>query len=505
MDSGLQTVDRSHRISGSREILAARTIAWWPCLALLILTLYGAFCFYHAARCATGSDATGYLNSAHLLEEGKTFFPLRVIEGLPIGTDEVTSLTYMPLGLKAVDDQRLVPGYPVGLSLLIAGTARIGSWSTVLRDVAVLHLVAGLVVVYFLAREFKLSRPFSVLCAAIIGSSPLYLLMGLQPMSDVPALVWCGATLLLVRIGQRNPHILVFAGFTFAFAVLIRPTNLLLAAPIAVMLFPSWRHALIFIAGGIPGAVFQLLYNLNTYGSPLGNGYIGAAESFSPKWIGASLAAYAHWPILLFTPIVLLGLALPWLSLPVRWKWLLVAWAAPFFGLYGFYFYTSQTWWYQRFVLPAMPALVIASLLVATALVRRLGRKARAITLCVSLAMLAVYQIFWIRDFHALGPARSSEPYFQAHRWLNGHAAEKPIALCMEASGSIFAYTPLPIVRWDWLTPGAWDSLRQTAAANHQPIYAVLAEYEVSDAQRLAPGKWEHVADFGAVDIYALH
>ena len=33
---------------------------------------------------------------------------------------------------------------------------------------------------------------------------------------------------------------------------------------------------------------------------------------------------------------------------------------AAMFGLYAFYYHTSEEWWYLRFVVPAFPALVLA-------------------------------------------------------------------------------------------------------------------------------------------------
>lgn len=549
VDLRSQTVALSRSTSRPQFSPQRKGRSWWTVAITIALGFYTLVCFRYAAKCATGSDASGYLNSAVLLQRSETSFPQRKISGLTIGQDGVTSLLFMPIGLKAIEGDRLVPGYPVGLPLFLAILGKLLTWNDALRFNAVGHGVVGVIVAYLLARDFRLSSAWAFFVAVLIAGSPVYLFMSLQPMSDGPSLVWSGLTILLTRCGRRRPTFLLLGGVCFSISLLLRPTNALIALPVLVTLFPSLRQGLIFLAGAVPGTAVLLLYNHQTYGDPLGNGYIVTAQIFSKRFLLPSVAAYLRWLTILYTPFAAASAFLPWvrslggrdglecsnlspepcLILSVRDKLTLMVWAGGFFSFYAAYFYTAQTWWYQRFLLPAMIPVVIAAACGLQHLIAQIYQSGRSTksapnhsvsvrgakgfpsirrttmvaTLCIGAALW--YQIFWIRHLHALGPGRSSEPFLQAHRWVAAHSNEKPIVICMEASGSIFAYTSATVVRWDWTTPDVWRALQVASRKNHQPIYAVLDASEMTEARRRLAGPWVTKAAFGAVKIFSLN
>ncbi len=91
------------------------------------------------------------------------------------------------------------------------------------------------------------------------------------------AALWC-----LVRAAQRERRAALLAGFSAlaALAVAIRPHNLLLMAPFALV--AAWRHPRDLLAIAVPallGAAALVAYNLALFGSP-GGGY-GVAAPFS--------------------------------------------------------------------------------------------------------------------------------------------------------------------------------------------------------------------------------
>lgn len=79
-----------------------------------------------------------------------------------------------------------------------------------------------------------------------------------------------------------------FTGFWLAFAVICRPTDILVAAPLAACVISRQRrHAYLLALGGLAPIVFQLSYNYVYFKNPLHSSIgIGAAFWSSPVWQG---------------------------------------------------------------------------------------------------------------------------------------------------------------------------------------------------------------------------
>ncbi len=73
---------------------------------------------------------------------------------------------------------------------------------------------------------------------------------------------------------------LAFTGLSLAFAVICRPTDALVAAPLAVCVaLEQRRRAYLLALGGLPPVVFQLVYNYTYFGDPL-HSQLGSGEKF---------------------------------------------------------------------------------------------------------------------------------------------------------------------------------------------------------------------------------
>ena len=81
-----------------------------------------------------------------------------------------------------------------------------------------------------------------------------------------------------------------FTGFWLAFATICRPTDALIAGPLAAYLvWHQPRRALHLGLGGVPPIVFQLAYNYAYFGNPLHSSLgMGAAFWSTPVWQGLS-------------------------------------------------------------------------------------------------------------------------------------------------------------------------------------------------------------------------
>src|SRR3989442_12266160 len=196
---------------------------------------------------------------------------MRTVPAMPPET--MPRSTYMPLGFRIAGDNTLVPTYPVGLSLMVVAIAQLTGWESAAHLTMVLPALLGLALIFWLARACGLSSYASALAALLLATSPLYINMSLTLMSDVPALVWTTAAILLAWRSREDARWAVLAGAALSLAILTRPTNILAFAPVAVCLGVSPRRWLWLGAGGAPGAVMLVRYNIAAYGTAITTGY----------------------------------------------------------------------------------------------------------------------------------------------------------------------------------------------------------------------------------------
>ena len=132
----------------------------------------------------------------------------------------------------------------------------------------------------------------------------------------------------LVR-GRQDARWLAFAGFPLAFAIISRPTDVLLALPLGLYVFFHHRRQLGgFLLAGSPPALFQLWYNATYFGNPFRvqfsltalaavRGLLAGAETWSvPLWSGlAGILLSPARGLFVYSPVFLLsvvGIGLAW-------------------------------------------------------------------------------------------------------------------------------------------------------------------------------------------------
>lgn len=465
---------------------------------------YGWLLWRHAGVCAGGSDSSGYLNQARLYQEGRLRAPMRTVPGL--SAERAPAYTYVPLGfIPRHEDQMLVPTYPSGLSLLIAGGASLAGWERGPALVLLLHALGGVGLVYGLGRAVGLEPASAALGATALAASPLYLMYALQAMSDLPALVWATAAVLCAWQAPQRPLLSVAAGFSLGLAVLIRPTNVLMAVPVLLALGWSRRRWLWLGLGGLPCAAWLMFLNHRLYGNPFLTGYGDVGNLMSPEWVMPALGHYAQWIPALLSPFVVLALGLPWLwRARARAVAVLGAWIAVTFGFYAFYFHTHETWWYLRFVLPAFPALILAALLVGERIVPAHRPWLRPAAVGLAAIVLVANGRHWSRHWAVLETGRQERLYQQAADWVKAGTPADAVIVAMQQSGAMFFYTHRAVVRWDTLD-GGWEPVRAALNAAGRPVYAVLFEFELKEAlEQKVPGRWTRLHGFGPVSCWRL-
>jgi hypothetical protein len=490
------------------ESFSSHRHRWWSLAIVMALAAYALLLWPRMGAYAGGSDSSGYLNQARLLEKGEIVIPQRFPAEAPPAAG--AGHLYVPLGFHPApgEEARMVPLYPVGLSLLTLGMARLTGWEVAPAAVMILHLLGGLGVVYLFGRSCQLTRPMATLAIAAIAASPLFVFMGLQLMSDVPSLAWVTLAILLAQESRNRSWLWAsWCGFAVGMAVLLRPTNALVLFPVAVALGADPKRCAALIAGGLPAAVFLGWYNLTAYGAVFTTGYGNISGAFKLQLIGPTILHYLKWLPLLFSPLIALVLLLPWArAVPPRHRLLLTLTPALFLGFYSFYDHTHETWWYLRFVLPAIPAAVVGALMVAQCAWDRSGRWATrygAVAFSASIILIAIFGYSWNQRLHAHRVADQEVVYPQVAGWAAQNLPAGTAVLAMQASGALFYYTDFPIIRWEHAPTEVAKIIQAQLAATDRPMAAVLFEFETESALAAwQPERWQKVVEFGPVAVW---
>lgn len=474
---------------------------WWVAVAIAGI-IYGVLLASHMGAWAGGADSSGYLNNARLLREGRISVAQRTIEGLP--SNQISEFTYVPLGFIPKGPERMVPTYPVGLSLLIAAVSPFTGWGAASHVTQWLQAMAGVALMFALARAVGLGPIAGLWGALILAVSPLYVMMSLQTMSDMPALVWCTAAVLGAWFSQKRDRWAFAAGWCVAIAVLVRPSNLLIMLPVGLCLGLNWRRWLWLIVAGLPGAAFQGLLNFNLYGSPFVSGYGSVTGIFAWQHMPPAVASYIRWLPVILTPGVLLLFGLPWLLRRESGRLIAVlgTWVIIFPAFYAFYFHTHEDWWYLRFLMPSFPPAIIIMLLTTRAAIARWPASSLRMAGWLAAGLVVVWGVYWGDRKRILSVGRGERIFRDAAVWADAHLPPNAVITAMQTSGALFHYTKRTIVRWDQFDPAKFTVIERACAAAGRPIFAVLYPFEVEEMlkQRL-PGRWTQV---GAVEYATI-
>ena len=408
---------------------------------LIFVALVAAFGWFayiaqHRSRSVGGSDSSGYFNEANMLASGN----LRMI---------IPSPDFIPLGFRQVSWDQMAPLYPPGYPLHVA---LFGRFAFLVTPIAALIC---LLLMFALARSFGLSDGLAIASALILATVPAFLLMSLQPMSDVVSLMWCMVAMLFAV--RRWP---VLAGVAFSIAVWVRPSNLLLAIPLALVLR---RRSSIAAIAALPLGIALVIFNHAMYGDWFTTGY---GAFYSMMTTNSHALFYARW-LLLYLAGALVVFDRDVAS-PTRV--LLIAWFGVFFLFYSF-FEPIGDWGYTRFLLPAIPALIIGLML----MLRR--QRVLATLLIVVIAFTGMH---FARRQHIFSIQRTESVYPQTIAWAQQHVPQNATIASMQLSGAFLYYANRFTLRYD---------LAKEIPPN---TYAVIFDWE----EPLLPGRWKRVERF---------
>ena len=445
---------------GRQSIPAA--IAITVAVALFVVAIkWGTFA-------AGGSDSSCYLNQARLFRSGTTHIEQPLISRAPWPRAE---WTFTPAGHvpSAVGRDIIVPMCPPGLPLLmaVAGVVRGGEF-------LVVPCAGALAVWLTFVLGRRLDSPRTGAAAAVLlACSPSVLFQVVQPMTDVAAMAWWLLAAVLA-IGWRDGESRPFAaGLAAAMAVLTRPNLSPLAAVIAAYVASGFSrtycdraaqgppeggpHVLLrYITGLAPGLALLAVLQWKMYGSPTATGYGPAQDLFTIANILPNLQRYPRWLVETHTPAIALALAAPLVMRRRAEAWLGLSIAATTLVLYLPY-QIFDDWYYVRFLLPALPWLIVLSLIVVD---RAVSRVAGARTAAAMTAIAVGVGTLWIataRQRRAFELVQLERHFVEAGTFAAERLPANAAVLTVRHSGSVHYYSQRPTISWDTLEPGTLE------------------------------------------------
>lgn len=479
--------------------------------AIIALLLYGALLLRSAYYSISGADAAGYALTARSILAGRTAEHPIGLDELEL-TDDFTRI-FAPLGLEPGPRPRsLAPIYPAGVPLHMAAAALIIGWERGPFLLSPLAALLSLILIYLVARELGLGRGFAIAGATILAANPTFFLFALQPMSDEIATCWSLVAIWAALVSRRREPSSLLSGAAFGLAFLVRPTSALLLIPLSLSLRLTKRALLLFLLGGLPFAAVFFAYNALFYGHPLATGYtaIGLESLITLYGFTARLRHYLYWLGVTMSPLPLIGYAGFAFArrVKLRDRAMLISWFAVFLLFYSCYAFYDE-WWYTRFLLPGLPALILGALLATREVVklcerRGVARALRGAVVALLLIVVIAFERQSIEHFRLLRVGGIESRHADSCRWADGVLPDRALIAAMEMSGALRFYTNRPIMRYERIEAGEREMLRARAAEKGYGWYALLMPHEIEQAQSRLPGKWTRLGMVREISLWQI-
>jgi hypothetical protein len=494
-------------------------------IAAIVAILAVVVAFREGAPVAGGSDSYGYVSQAHLWATGK----LRVEPPLLDLLDPVLpSRALAPLGyVIARDAPVLVPTYSPGLPMVMAVFERLAGARAVFW---VVPLLGGVAVwaTYLLGRHV-MGPLAGALAAVLVATSPAFLfqLTG-APMSDLAAAAWW--TLALALLFSPARFSALGSGLAAAVAILTRPNLVPVAIVPGLYLLieairerlgssPERRQAALgerdrsrptaaprllgYVVGVVPGCLAVAAVNTHLYGSPLASGY-DVKGLFGLEHALPNLARYPVLATEMHTPLIWLGVVAPMLAFgwgreassiaDRRRLWVLLWFVVAVFACYLFY-PGFDAHWRLRFLLPAVPALLVSTAAALVALARRLPPRWSTAVAAVVAAVVAWHGVTYARE-RAAFDTEGEFRYEIIGDYIARELPQRAVLFAMQHSGSVRYYSGRPMVRYDQVPKRRLDRVIALLRRNGYASYLVLDGWEEKDFRK----RFGYRSSFGHLD-----
>lgn len=455
-----------------------RVVRLCAAIALAAVALSAAVSIRWGAFAIGGSDSHCYAGQARMFLEGRASLAPPLAQPVPWPH---AAATFAPSGFAQGPDPAggSVPLCAAGLAVAMAGAAAVAGDAAVFAVVPLLGML-GVWSAWLLGR--RVAGPVVGAASAVLTAcSPIFLYQVVQPMSDVPAAaLWTAA--LATALGpseSRRPGIGrgLAAGLLAGAAIMLRPNLAPLAVIPVVLLWTARRAAFAAAAGAVPGVVIVALLQAAIYGSPLRSGYGDLNQLFSLGYVRTNLANYPTWLAFAHTPVLALGLAAPLVARRRAAAWTLAAFALGVLAAYLPYVPFSD-WWYTRFMLPAVPALIVLMVTAAERALVVLPRRAGAVALAVGAAALAGYWLHRADEVSVFRLKALEQKYVELGR-LAGRLPPNALVIAAQPAGSVRYYARKPTLSWDAIEPEWLDRVISECRARGLTPYLAIESWEM--------------------------
>ena len=467
-------------------------------LAIALAGLTLALGLRFGAHTAGGADSYGYVSQADLWLDGT------LIVDQPLH-DQVSwryaNWTLSPLGYRPGDTGgTMVPVYAPGLPLLMAAFKFIGGDRGLYGVVPLLGALA-----VFLTYRLGLALagpPVAALAAFALLVSPVFLFHLVWPMSDVPVTAWWLAAIVAALGGSTLSAIV--SGLAAAMAILTRPNLFPLAALVLALTLErqGWGRAGIlrataFAVAALPGPIAVALVNNHLYGSPFASGYGTFETIYAGRHFVTNIVQYPMWLVQTQTPFILLAFAAPFLlrrrghAAAARLSLFALIFSAAVLLMYLWYT-PYPDWTFLRFLMPAVPVLLVAAA-ASFGMLAPSSRRTRQVAFGVVALVLGVSGVWQGRGAFRI---QAVEARYPAAARFAAALPDNAVFLCNQHSGSLRYYANRLTLRFEWLDPDMYVTALDQMYQSGRPVFVVLDDWE----REVFRARYSGVADLSWLD-----
>ena len=468
----------------------AATACFWLTIAVILVT-YLRLVVTHVVTTCGGLDSAGYVGSARLLLSGHLiqYEPIARVLPFPNATAAAAPIGFVAAGQPYFISPRFPPGLPLLMAVTLSAGGRVGPFV-----IAPALAIATVWLVFRFAR--RTTDPVTAgLAAAITAITPIFVLMALQPMSDVPATFWVVlAGSFLWRPRPRS----IAAALAASMAILTRPP--LLLAALALGVTTKWetrRQAVTFAAIVAATTTLFLALQRHLYGNAYVSGYGTAGQLFALAALPHNLWFYGGWLLIVCTPLLPLLFAIGAVAEPrlaFRAGAVFLAVSAP----YLIYAPPFEDWEILRFLLPGLPFVFVVCAKGFVAIGRPVDHPARAcVAPTIAAIVLAGGSYAFLQRQHVFDIAVQEQRYRDVGEWFGAHTPPHAVAISSLHSGSLRIYAGRPTVRAELMPDG---SLIETVSALERAGYVPYLALEQGDEYEDFDRRFHPLSD-AAIDV----